>query len=181
MIKHYWDEKDGGFFFTSDDAEELIVRNKVIYDGATPSGNSVAMYILLRIARLSGNTEFEKKATQISQFFSEQIIQAPQAFTMFMTAYDFALGPTAEVVIVGKPQADDTEKMINSIRKKYIPNKVILFRSSLEDSPEITKISTYTKDLSTIDDKATVFVCHNYLCEQPTTDIDEMIELLEEA
>ena len=77
MIEHFWDKEKHGLYFTADDAEELIFRKKEIYDGAVPSGNSVAMLNLLRLGRMTANAEFEEKAVQIGRAFSRTIWQAP--------------------------------------------------------------------------------------------------------
>jgi uncharacterized protein YyaL (SSP411 family) len=96
-----------------------------------------------------------------------------------MIALDFALGPSSEVVIVGDPQKEDTVKMLQTLQSKFIPRKVVLFRSSGEETPEITDIAKYTKDLEGKEGKATAFVCRDYVCNRPTTDASAMLELLE--
>src|SRR5215472_713147 len=79
VIQHFWDDKRGGFYFTADDAEDLLVRQKEIYDGAVPSGNSVQMLNLLRLGRMTGNADFEEKAAQITRAFSKMVAQSPSA------------------------------------------------------------------------------------------------------
>src|SRR5207244_8554786 len=97
-LEHVWDSK-GGFFLTADDAEQLLDRPKEYYDGAIPSGNSVAMLDLLRLGRITMNSEFENKAEELSKAYSVNISQAPHAHTFLMCALDFALGPSYEIVI----------------------------------------------------------------------------------
>jgi uncharacterized protein YyaL (SSP411 family) len=179
LLKHFWDEKAGGFYFTADDAEKLLVRQKDIYDGAIPSGNSVAALNLLRLGRITAKAEFEEKAVTIERAFSKAVKQMPSAYTQLLLAVDFALGPSYEVVIAGKSGADDTKAMIRALRGHFVPNKIVLLRPSGEESPDITRLAEYTKYQSSIDGKATAYVCLNYNCKLPTTDSGKMLELLD--
>jgi uncharacterized protein len=103
LLKHFWDDKNGGFYFIAADNEHLLVRKKEIYDGAVPSGNSVAMLNLLRLARMTANHGLEEKAALIGRTFSQEVIGSPAAYTQLMVAVDFGLGPTHELVIVKIP------------------------------------------------------------------------------
>lgn len=179
MVKHFWDENQGGFYFTAGDAESILVRNKEVYDGAYPSGNSIATLNLLRLARMTGKTEFEAKAAQILRTFSDSVSQAPAAHISLMTALDFALGPTYEVVIVGNQQKQDTKAMLNACNKAFIPNKVVLFRPNEVELPESIRFAKFTRDLSSKEGKATAYVCYNYQCGLPTTTIEQMLRLLD--
>jgi uncharacterized protein YyaL (SSP411 family) len=178
LIKHFWDDKGGGFYFTPDDGESLIVRQKEIYDGAIPSGNSVAMLNLLRLGRMTGNPDFEEKAATIGRAFSNRVKQFPGAFTQLMVALDFAIGPSYEVVIVGNSQSEDTKAMLNTLGRQFVPNKVVLLRPTEKESPDVIRIAEFTKNQSSLGGKATAYVCLNYVCKLPTTDISKMLELL---
>lgn len=178
FIKHFWDDKKGGFYFTADDSENLFVRNKEIYDGAVPSGNSVAMMNLLRLARMTADPELENKAAYLMKAFSRGVRLRPSAYTQLMTAVDFGTGPSYEVVIAGDLTSKDTKTMLKALRTEFIPNKVVLFRSIREKSPGITNLAGFTKYYKDIDGRATAYVCMNYKCELPTTDIKIMMDLL---
>jgi len=178
IIKHFWDEKQGGFYFTADDFEDDLIRLKMVYDGAYPSGNSIAMLNLIRLARMTGKTEFEKKAVQISRVFHNIVSKSPGGYTQLIIALDFAIGPSYEVVIVGNLKKKDAKNMLNALRKKFIPNKVVIFRPSEEDNPEIIRFAEFTKYFSSKENRATAYVCQNYICKLPTTDIEKMQELL---
>ncbi|MEM7007497.1 MAG: thioredoxin domain-containing protein, partial [Thermodesulfobacteriota bacterium] len=177
MDESFWDEKNGGYYFTADHAEELITRQKEIYDGAVPSGNSAAGLNLLRLSRITSDIEYEQKAAQIGKAFSETVESGPMAYTLFMTGLDFGLGPSYEVVVVGDPKGDDTKEMIDAIRRTYSPNKVVLIKDS-NDSMAISDIAEFTKGQNIIDGKATAYVCLNHVCNLPTTDLNKMLELL---
>ena len=178
LIKHFWDDKNGGFFFTSDDGESLLVRQKEIYDGAIPSGNSIAMLNLLRLGRMTANSELEQKASEIGRAFFNNVRNSPSAYTQLMIAVDFSVGPSYEVVIAGDVQGEDTKKMLHVIGSKFIPDKIVIFLPSGTDLSEIMSIAPFTRNQLTVDNKATAYVCVNYNCKLPTTDIDNMLSLL---
>lgn len=178
LIDHYWDDDKGGFYFIADDAEEIFVRQKSIYDGAVPSGNSVAMLDLLRLGRIAANPDYEEKAAQIARTFSMNIKRSPSLHTQFMVAMDFWIGPSYEIVIIGNSRAKDTKEMLEALRKHFIPNKVVILKATKSKSPEIIRIAEFTKYQTSIDSKATAYVCADYKCKMPTTDVSKMLELL---
>jgi uncharacterized protein YyaL (SSP411 family) len=179
MIRHFWDEDDGGFYLVADDGESLLVREKEIYDGAIPAGNSVAMLNLLRLGRMTANSDLEGKAAKIGRAFSRSARQSPAAHTQLMVALDFGIGPCYEVVIAGNAQAQDTKAMAKALRTRFLPNKVVLLNPSEQESPGIARLPEFTKNQSSIGGKATAYVCQNYNCKLPTTDISKMLELLD--
>ena len=179
MLKHYWDDRSGGLFFTPDDGEPLIVRKKEIYDGAIPSGNSVALQNFLRLARMTGRSDLEEKAEKLISAFSEQIKQMPSGYTQFLVSVDFGIGPSSEVVLVGVPGAEDTMEMLQALKKRYAPNQVILFRSSDEKFPEIDTLVGFAKDYVSLNGKATAYVCRQSACKSPTTSVTEMLDMVE--
>ncbi len=178
MIRYFWDEQNGGFYFTADDAEELIVRQKDIYDGAIPSGNSVAVLNLFRLARITANSDLEDKANKIMLAFSKDVKSEPFGYTQMMVGLDFGIGPSYEIVIVGNPEATDTKEMLNFLRKHFVPNKVVLLRPSDQEEPDIIRLAKFTEYQSSFDGKATAYVCLDYACKMPTTDTEEMLKLL---
>jgi len=179
MLHHFWDGDRGGFFFTADDADTILTRKKEVYDGAVPSGNAVAMLNLLRLARLTAQPELEDKAAHLSRAFSSAISQSPGAHTQWMVALDFARGPSYEVVIVGDPQAEDTKAMLRTLREAFVPNKAVILRPPGTETPDITRLAEFSKDLSSLNNKATAYVCRNFRCELPATEPQQMLRLLE--
>jgi uncharacterized protein YyaL (SSP411 family) len=178
MIDHFWDNESGGFYFTPDDGEQLLVRHKEVYDGAVPSGNSVAMLNLLRLSRLTGNHQYEDLADKIGQAFSAQVSRQPAAYAMLMATLNFGLGPAHEVVVVGDPGAKDTLLMLKALRSGFMPNNVVILVDSGEESPAIFQLAEFNKNLSTIEGSATAYVCTNRSCNLPTTDMAKMLDLL---
>jgi len=180
QIAHFWDKKRGGFYNTADDGETLIVRKKSSYDGAIPSGNSVSMVNLVRLARYTANTDFESKAAELGKAFSRDIRQVPSGFTLMMTALDFALGPAYEIVIAGKSDDQYTRQMLKTVESKYLPKSVIIFNPEDESGIEIRKIATYLESQRSVTGKPTAYVCQDNVCHQPTNDTETMMKLLAE-
>lgn len=178
LIKHFWDEEAGGFYFTSSDAEALIMRNKEVYDGAVPSGNSAALLNLIRLSRITGESRYEELAHSLIKAFSGTVSQMPYGYSHFLCGIDFVLGPTYEVVISGKKDASDAEEMISVLNSRFIPEKVVVFNPVDENTKEINEIAQYTAGQEAINGKATAYVCMNYACKRPTNSVEEMIEHL---
>ena len=175
----FWDEESGGFYFCPEGSEELIVRRKELYDGAIPSGNSAAALNLLRLGRMTGDAELEADGSRTIGIFSRDVGRFASGFTQMMVALDFALGPSFEVVVAGKSGAGDTERMLKALREVYVPNKVVVFRPDEIEKPPITAIAEYAEAQTSIDGKATTYVCLHHTCKPPTTDPARMVELLE--
>jgi uncharacterized protein YyaL (SSP411 family) len=178
LTKHFWDEKIGGYYFMPEDSEDLIVRQKEIYDGAIPSGNSVAMLNLVRLARMTGNHEMEEQAVNISRAFAGAVSRSPAGHTQFLTALGFLEHPSYEVVIAGKSGAEDTEKMMGELRRHFLPNAVVVFRPAVETTGDIVRIAPFIKNLEPMHGKATAYVCTNFTCHHPTTNANDMLGLL---
>ena len=179
MLAHFWDEQNGGLYITADDGEKLLVRSKEIYDGAIPSGNSVAVYNLLRLAHMTGKTDYMEKAEGIIKAFSDPVKQYPAGHSQLMVALEYALNPNYEVVIVGEPQKQDTRLMLAALRQPFIPEKIVLFRSAEKlTAGAIIGIAPFTRSIAARNGQATVYVCQEFACKLPTTSIDQMLENL---
>jgi len=179
MLSHFWDQQNGGLYMTADDGEKLIVRSKVIYDGAIPSGNSVAVFNLLRLGHMTGSTDNLTKAERIIKSFAAEVEQHPAGHSQLMVALEFALNPNYEVVIVGQPQKKDTISMLAALRKPFLPEKVVLFRPlDKHASKDITDIAPFTLPMAAKNGQATAYVCLEFACKLPTTSIEQMLENL---
>ena len=144
----------------------------------TFSGNSVAMLNLVRLGRITANSDLEQKAAKIGEVFSKIVKQYPSAFTQLLVALDFGIGPSYEVVIAGDSKAEDTRVMLEALRKQFLPNKVVLFRATENNAADISHFAEYAKNHSSLNGKATAYVCLNYECRLPTTDVRKMLDLL---
>ncbi len=178
MITHFLNTEKNALYFTADDAEHLPVRRIEVHDSAVPSGNSIAMLNMVRIARMTGNTRLDESARMVARRMTGEVSRYPAAaFTQFLCALDFMLGPSYEVVIAGERNAADTETMLKSLRSNFIPEKVVLFNDSGQ-SGGIKDIAPFIRYQASIDGRATAYVCSNDRCESPTTEPERLLELL---
>jgi uncharacterized protein YyaL (SSP411 family) len=178
MIELFADESSGGFFLTGTDAERLIVRSKPGYDGAVPSGNSVAALVLLKLGRLTMDQQYTERAVQVLNAFSRQMSQSPTSLGAMLIALDFWAGPAQEIVVAGVRGQADTKEMLKLIRSSFLPNAVVLFHESGDSGKAVEKIVPFLAEQVAIDGKATAYVCENYVCKRPVNNVSELKDLL---
>ncbi len=171
MVADFWDVREKCFYFTSRDHEALIHRPKDFYDNATPSGNSVAAHALLRLAALIGETEWETYSRSILESLATPMADQPLSFGNFLCALDFLLAPPVEVAIVGEPELEETRGLLEIVRGRYRPNKVVACGADggvgvLNDKPRL-------------DGKPTAYVCRSNTCSAPVTKAEELQKLLD--
>ncbi|QBG49240.1 thioredoxin domain-containing protein [Verrucomicrobia bacterium S94] len=173
LDEHFADDAGGGYFMTSDDAEALIVRPKELYDGAIPSGNSVQFYNLLKLARMTGNPELDKRAAETGRAFSGMIERSPAGFAQALTALQFSVGETVEIVVIG--DKEEARPMIEYLHSVYHPGKVILLKDA-EHADQLAVLAPFTEEQQMIDGKPTVYLCRNFSCEKPINRLEELKE-----
>ena len=178
MIEDFSD-KNGGFFIGSKDAEKLMIRAKDSYDGAIPSGNSVAALNLFRLGKITGNTKWTDLGYSTLKAFTDKAKQSPTGFAHMMTAFMFDFKNPKEVVLVGDSNDPETQKTISAIRKNYSPNKVILFKD-ISNPDALVKVAPWTEDHVMINDSPTFYICKNFACKQPTTSLDLAMKYMNE-
>jgi uncharacterized protein YyaL (SSP411 family) len=178
LIREFWDEAEGGFYFTSSDHEELITRTKDYLDNAIPSGNSVAALVLLKLSHLTQEPDYQRKAVTILRTVREPMSRYPSAFGYALGALDFYLSEPQEIAIVGHLDSHEVRLLIEEIYSRFIPNKVLAGAT-----PEDTGAAEAIKLLmgrTAVDGKATAYVCRNYTCLAPATSPEELSARLEE-
>ncbi len=176
MIDHFHDDQHGGFFLTADDSEELIIRSKEAYDGATPSGNSVAAYTLLRLGRMTANTRFEEIGEGVLKAFSAVLEKAPSQFSVSLMALDFLIGPSQEIVLAGDQV--ELREMLSEVRTRFLPNAILVHRPD-SGAEELVALAPYLEHQTSISGKPTAYVCSNYACQQPISSSEELREKLD--
>jgi uncharacterized protein YyaL (SSP411 family) len=165
MLDLFADER-GGFFLTGKDAEELIARPKEVYDGALPSGNSVAALILLRLYHLTSQDIYRKKAEEIFKAFGGQISQRPSAFAFCLSALDFALGPVHEIVLAGLAATPEATAMRQAVYKNFQPNKIVVQLTGREPAGFSDEIPLVKGRMLPARGTA-AYVCQDQTCRPP--------------
>jgi uncharacterized protein YyaL (SSP411 family) len=166
MIEEFWDGENGGFFFTGNSHENLIVRSKDYFDNATPSGNSVAAGVLLRLAILTGKDQYRNVAIAVFREAAESARRYPSGFGYLLSAIDFLLSTPKEIAIVGR-DATDIQPLLEEVWRGYLPNKVVAPASSVSEASSLQLPLLENRPLQ--DGRATAYVCENYTCKQPVT------------
>lgn len=178
MLKYFYDEDNGGLYLYGSDSEQLIVRPKDVYDSATPSGNSVAAVNFLRLGRLTGDADLEDKAYEQLNTFGSIIEEHPMGYTHMLMALLSINCKGSEIVIVGNQEDQSAKRMLEMVGKSFQPFTVIVFKDEEGVAAGITNIAAYTEGQVMIDDKATAYVCENFACRAPVTDIGEFENII---
>jgi len=178
MLKYFYDEKNGGFYLYGSDSEELIHRPKDVYDGATPSGNSVAALNLLRLSRLTGDSGLEDKAYGQLKAFGGMIESYPTGYTHMLMSLLFINGKASEIVLVGDRKDESAERMLRLANKSFLPFTVTVFKDKEAVDSDIAGIAPYTAEQVTIDDKTAAYICENFSCRAPVTEVEEFKGLI---
>ena len=172
FIEKFWDNKDGGFFFSSQTEHESLLGNqKHTYDGAIPAANSVAMNNLIRLSKLTGDTSLLEKANQMGELFSMHLNNYGGNHSQAMQAVQLVHYTSHEIVVADN--GTDGEMYINELRKKYLPNSVILKRPDTQYDL-ILDLCPFLKNQIVVDGKTTVYICENFVCNKPVTSIEEL-------
>ncbi len=171
MITEFWDEEGGGFFFTSNDHEDLIVRNKDFFDNATPSGNSLAADVLLKLGKLTGDERYERLAVTVLRMASRQVQRHPQGFGRMLSALEFHFGDGKEIVIIGPPG----NVMERTVFSSYLPGSVAVRCDA--DRSESSPLEL-VKGREMVGGSPTVYVCEKFVCQRPVTTPRELRELI---
>ena len=180
MVSEFWDTENGAFFLGSNNSEELIVRAKTGYDGAIPSGNSVAAMNFIKLNRITGETKWVEISDKIFMTFSKEINNTPTAFSYMLNAFLFESNEPKEVVVVGSGKDPETKLAIKKIKSIYIPSKVIIFKDTDDKSNKLTPLAKWTMTQESIDDKTTFYVCRDFACKIPTIDLKLALKFINE-
>lgn len=176
MVREFWDDIDGAFFYTGKSHERLISRAKPVFDGSIPSGNAMATQLLLRLYHLTGNGNYLSRAEKVLRSYYDTMESQPFGFAHMLCALDLYLLKPIEIVVVGKREEPDTAKLIRDIHSLYLPNKILQLVGPEEP---LEKISPLLQGKTQVEGKPTVYICHNFTCSQPVTSWDDLQPLLE--
>lgn len=179
MIDEFWDDEEGGFFYTGRSHEDLIVRSKDFFDNATPAGNSVAAEVLLRIGLLTDNNDYQRRAATILRLMASTVERYPSGFGRLLCALDFHLGAPKEIAVIGEPGTPEIQSLLAEIWKLYLPNKVVA-QASPGDA-ESADMLALVRDRPQLDNNATAYVCEHFVCKKPVNTPAELASQLRSA
>jgi len=175
MIAHFADHKSGGFFYTADDHEQLIARNKDALDSSVPSGNAMAATVLLRLGKLCGRSDLTDRGIATLEAFSNVMDRSPTGTAQMLLALDFHFGPTPELVLLGEP----IEQVLSAFRQRFLPNRVLAWRANAAPQNGACAALAIAFDGKQAQSPGpTLYVCQNFSCQEPVTGCDAVRETL---
>jgi uncharacterized protein YyaL (SSP411 family) len=166
MIERFADDENGGFFETSSDHEQLLTRRKDLEDNPIPAANSSAAYGLLRLAALTGEHEYERRAVSVFRLLAHAAPKHPQVFAHLLQALDFHFARVKEVALVG----DDLRPLERTVRGDFRPH-LVLAGGDPDGVPLL-------EGREPVDGHAAAYVCENFTCQRPVTEPEELEKLL---
>ena len=173
MNEWFWDEPAGAYFDTASDAELLITRPREVTDNAVPSGTSLAVELLLRIAELDDRRDYRRRAAWVLDTLAEPMARYGPAFGNLLGAAELSLHGALEIAIAGDPEREDTRALLAEVARHYLPS-LVLAAGAPADPP----IAALLKDRPMIGGRAAAYVCRNYTCDSPVTDATALGEKL---
>jgi uncharacterized protein YyaL (SSP411 family) len=173
LLRHFRDPS-GGFFFTADDGEQVLHRSKDVHDGSTPSGNSVAATMLLRLAALTGRSDFREAAAATLTAFTGMMERSPAASGQMLVALDFHLGPTREYAVIGEPTHDDVRQVVRTLHAGFEPNRVLALHDPKTPVPEAIPLLQGRPAAGNV----TLYVCENFTCQAPIVGVEAVTAAL---
>jgi uncharacterized protein YyaL (SSP411 family) len=176
MIAEFWDDTDGGFFYTGRSHEDLIVRSKDFFDNATPAGNSVAAEVLLRIGLLTDQSDYQRRAATILRLTAAAMQRYPSGFGRLLCALDFYLGKPQEIAVIGNPDSSETQLLVDQIWKAYVPNKVVA--TAPPGDKKAAALIPLLRNRPQVDNRPTAYLCEHFACKVPTNNPAELASQL---
>ena len=176
LIGHFVDSRQGGFFFVSDDHEQLLTRNRSLHDGALPSGAGVAAEFLLRLATHLDDASVREAATRALESYQPVVSRSPAAFAATLIAADLARGPMTEIAIVGELEDPATRDLLAVVHAAPRPRLTL----AAGRGPTQRRLPLLA-DRDSIDGRPTAYLCRDYACQAPTDDPAELRRQLEDV
>ncbi len=178
QISLFYDRENGGFYDISGKDHSILIRSKESYDGAEPTGNSIAILNLLRLSQMIDNPEYRDLADRSLAYFGERMLTNPQAMPQFLVALDFSLAKPKQIIIAGEASNPHTEALLKEVHSRFIPNKIILLADGSEGQKMLSSYMPFLESIRMINGRPTAYICEDYACELPTSDLAVVSRLL---
>lgn len=177
MIRRMYDDHDGGFFDTAESDPSLLVRTREFYDSAEPSGNSVAILVLLRLAGMTGHAEYETRARRALRFFAGRMKQAPDAMPQFLAALEFSMAKPRQILLAGEPETAAMQQLVATVFSRFIPDSVVIGvnRKNRKQTEAMVPWAGMARATT-----PAAYVCEDFTCRLPTGDPKTLAGLLDE-
>jgi uncharacterized protein YyaL (SSP411 family) len=174
----FWDSAQGAYFDTTGRDATILLRMKEDYDGAEPAPNSTAALNLQRLSHLLDSKEWQAKAQQTLSAFATQLKADPSGMPQMLVALGFHYDKPKQIIIAGNLEHDDTKEMLREVHKQYLPNKILMLADNGEGQRFLSQHIPFIGSVKMHQGRATAYVCENYVCQLPTSDLGVMNRLL---
>jgi uncharacterized protein YyaL (SSP411 family) len=178
MDATFYDEANGGYFSTSGNDPNVLLRMKEDYDGAEPSPSSIATLNLFRLSQITGDAKLRERADKTLAAYAEGLAQMPSAMPQMLCALDAALNKSRQIVIAGKRDAADTKRLLREVRLRHSPNQLVLLADGEAGQVWLGQKLEFIRTATPINGKAAAYVCEDFTCKLPTEDPAKLRELL---
>jgi uncharacterized protein YyaL (SSP411 family) len=175
----FWDDKDGGYFDVDASDSSLLSRTREGYDGVEPAPNSTSAMNLLRLTQFTDRADWRDKAQRTISAFAARLQSDPEAVPALASALDFRLAPTKQILIAGDPKSRDTRELLRQVNSRFLPNKILLLADGGAGQQQLARWLPFVQGAHRTKDRATAYVCENYVCKLPTTDPQVVAHLLD--
>jgi uncharacterized protein YyaL (SSP411 family) len=180
VLAHFADTAHGGFFYTADDHQQLIARQKDVQDNPLPSGNAMAANALLRLGKLTGRGDYLQAAEGVLNAFSMYLARIPTATGQLLLALDLYLGPTYELVLIGSGRPAETTELLNALRHRYAPRKMLACRAASAGGGS-SALGGLFEGKTVVNKQPTLYICQNFTCQQPVRGKEAILKAWEEV
>jgi uncharacterized protein len=179
QARRFEDAEHGGFYSTAAGDAALVMRIKDDYDGAEPSGNSIAVLNLLRLAQITDRRDFRESAGRALAAFSTRLLTLPAAIPQMLAACAFSLSPPRQIVLVGERDSAGMRGLLQALHARFVPDRVVLLVDGGEARQTLGGYHPAVATMTALDGQATAYVCENYACQLPTNDVEKFSQLLQ--
>lgn len=181
MNERFLDKEHGGYFSVGPQSGDILLQMKEDYDGAEPSPNSVAAQNLWRLAQITGSDAYRSQAERTRQAFGDRLKEAPTAMPRMLCAVADSLTKPRQVVIAGQRGAADTLALQQEVSRHFAPNQLLLLADGSTGQAWLAERLEFLRGLTPVDGKATAYVCEDFVCQLPVTEVSQLSDLLKKS
>jgi uncharacterized protein YyaL (SSP411 family) len=174
----FWDNESGGYFTVTGQDRNVLLRLKEDNDSAEPAASSVTALNLARLAAIRNDGELLACAKKTVSAFARQLAHAPSALPQMLVAFDFLEGSPQQIVIAGDSDSPETKALLAEVHRHFLPNKVLLLADGAEGQRYLGEKNEAIRAMLTMDGRPAAYVCENFTCKAPVTDVNELRALL---
>jgi uncharacterized protein len=174
----FFDEKNGGYFSNSGRDESVFVRMKDDNDGAEPAASSIAALNLLRLSQIYDDPKLAERAKKTIDAFATILLQFPSGMPQILVALENSLGKPRQIVIAGKKDSAETKALLKEVHRHFLPNTIVILADANEGQKYLGERNEAVRAMSLVEGKPAAYVCENFTCKAPVTDLKQLSDLL---